>query len=158
MLLLKARSLHFLPLLGSILVASALLTLGATNVTTAQEKVIKKAPVQQSDPSSGKAMYASYCAACHGAAGKGDGPAASEFKVPPTDLTQLEKNNHGTFPSDHLFAVLQHGAKAPAHGSSDMPVWGKLFGSLEPSAPTDQLKVNQRIHNLVDYLKTLQAK
>lgn len=155
MLFLKNRSLHFLPLLGSVLVASALLTLGATNVTTAQEKVIKKAPVQQSDPSSGKVMYGSYCAACHGAVGKGDGPAASEFKVPPTDLTELAKNNHGTFPSDHLYAVLQHGAKAPAHGSSDMPVWGQLFSSLDPN---NSLKSKQRIHNLVEYLKTLQAK
>jgi mono/diheme cytochrome c family protein len=158
MLFLKARSPRTLTLLGSVLVAGALLNFGAANAALAQEKVIKKAPVQQSDPSSGKAMYASYCAACHGASGKGDGPAASEFKAPPTDLTQLAKNNRGTFPSDHLYTVLQHGAKTPAHGSSDMPVWGQLFGSLEPSAPTDQLKVNQRIHNLVDYLKTLQVK
>lgn len=142
-------------LLGSILVAGALLTLGTANATLAQEKVIKKAPVQQSDPSSGKTMYGSYCAACHGPAGKGDGPAASEFKAPPTDLTQLAKNNHGEFPSDHLYAVLQHGAKAPAHGSSDMPVWGQLFSSIDSN---NSLKSKQRIHNLVEYLKTLQAK
>jgi len=151
----KARALPKLPLLGSVLVVSALLTFGSANVAMAQEKVIKKAPIQQSDPSSGKAMYASYCAACHGAGGKGDGPAASELKAPPPDLTQLAKNNHGEFPSDHAWAILKFGAKAPAHGTSDMPVWGKLFRSLDPN---DQLKTDQRIQNLIDYLKTLQVK
>jgi hypothetical protein len=39
---------------------------------------------------------------------------------------------HAEFPSSHLWAILQFGAPAPAHGSSDMPVWGKLFRSLDP--------------------------
>jgi mono/diheme cytochrome c family protein len=155
MFLPKVHTRPKLPLLGSLLVASALLTFVTANVAMAQEKVIKKAPVEQSDPSSGKAMYASYCAACHGAGGKGDGPAASAFKVPPADLTQLTKNNHGEFPSNHLWAILQFGSPVPAHGSSDMPVWGRLFRSLDPNDP---VKVNQRIQNLIEYLKTLQAK
>ncbi len=155
---LKARSLPKLSLLGTVFVVSALLAFGTANVATAQEKVIKKAPVRQSDPSSGEAMYTSYCAACHGAGGKGDGPAASELKIPPTNLTQLAKNNHGEFPSDHLWAILQFGANAPAHGSIDMPVWGQLFRSLAPDAPPDPVMVNHRIQNLVAYLKTLQVK
>ncbi len=142
-------------LLGSLLVSSALqLTFVTGPAARAQDKVIKKAPVVPSDPSSGKAMYTSYCAPCHGASGKGDGPAASEFKVPPANLTQLAKNNHGEFPSSHLWAILQFGAPAPAHGSSDMPVWGALFRSLDRNDP---VKVNQRIQTLVDYVKTLQA-
>ena len=56
-----------------------LLTSATAPVAMAQDKVIKKAPMGQSDPSSGKAMYTSYCAPCHGASGKGDGPVASEF-------------------------------------------------------------------------------
>jgi mono/diheme cytochrome c family protein len=126
-----------------------------TNVAGAQEKVIEKAPVHQSDPSSGHAMYVSYCAACHGPDGKGNGPAASEFKVPPTDLTLLAKKNHGEFPSDHVWAVLHFGTKARAHGTSTMPVWGDLLHSLDPS---DSSKEELRIANLVSYLKTLQAK
>jgi len=35
----------------------------------------------------GKALYTAHCAACHGAAGKGDGRAACDFKVRPADLT-----------------------------------------------------------------------
>jgi mono/diheme cytochrome c family protein len=155
---LKTLARPSLPYLGSVLVASALLGLGVASAAPAQEKVIKKAPIQHSSPASGKVMYANYCAACHGAAGKGNGPAAGELVVPPTDLTQLSKNNHGEFPSNHVWAILQFGAKAPAHGSSDMPVWGELFRSLDPSTPADQVKITQRINNLIAYLKTIQAK
>jgi mono/diheme cytochrome c family protein len=120
-----------------------------------QDKNIKKVPIGQTDASSGKEMFASYCAACHGADGKGNGPAASSFKVPPADLTMLVKNNHGEFPSDHVWAILHFGTKAAAHGSSEMPVWGDVLSGLEP---TDTIKQEQRIANLVSYLKTLQAK
>jgi mono/diheme cytochrome c family protein len=155
MLFFKASSFSKLPLLGSLLVAGALLTAGSANLTVAQDKVIKKTSVQQSDPSSGKAMFTSYCAACHGPEGKGNGPAASELKVPPADLTQLAKNNNGKYPADHVRAILDFGAKAPAHGSNDMPVWGTLFRALDQN---DQVKVTLRLQNLVDYIKTLQAK
>jgi hypothetical protein len=47
-------------------------------------------------------------------------------------LRQLTKIDHGEFPSSHRWAVLQFVAPALAHGSSDMPVWGNLFGSLDP--------------------------
>jgi mono/diheme cytochrome c family protein len=149
---------QFLPKLNGCGIAAAvvaLLAFSTANVVTAQDKVIKKVPIQDVDAKSGQAMYQSYCAACHGATAKGDGPAASELKVPPTDLTQLTKNNHGEFPSAHLWAILQFGANAPAHGTSDMPVWGNLFRKLDPNQP---VRVSQRVQNLVDYLKSLQAK
>ncbi|SRR5579862_4292637 len=150
----KVNSLSKLGVVVSLLVANVFLAAGSANLTVAQDKVIKKAPVQQSDPSSGKAMFSSYCAACHGAEGKGNGPAASELKVTPADLTQLAKKNNGKYPADHVRAVLQFGAKAPAHGSSDMPVWGTLFRALDQADP---VKTTMRIQNLVDYIKTLQA-
>jgi mono/diheme cytochrome c family protein len=121
----------------------------------AQGKTIKKVPIGQTDASSGKEMLASYCAACHGADAKGHGPATSWFKVPPADLTMLAKNNHREFPSDHVWAILHFGTKAAAHGSSAMPVGGNVLSGLEP---TDTIEQEQRIANLVSYLKTLQAK
>lgn len=134
--------------------AVALLVLFGT-AASAQVKTIKKTAITETDASSGQAMYATYCAACHGASGKGDGPAAGEFKVKPADLTQLAKNNRGEFPADHVWAILHFGTKAAAHGSSEMPVWGDLFRALEPA---DSLKEEQRITNLVSYIKSLQAK
>jgi mono/diheme cytochrome c family protein len=117
-------------------------------------KSIKKEPIQMTSASSGEEMFNTYCAVCHGKSGKGDGPAASEFKIPPANLTLLAKNNNGTFPEAYVAQVIQTGPRdAKAHGSKDMPVWGKLFASLG-----DDATVKLRIRNLSNYIGTLQAK
>ena len=60
---------------------SLILLLGALQLP-AQEPKINKRPIKQTSAASGKEMFASYCSACHGAGGKGDGPAASAFINP----------------------------------------------------------------------------
>ena len=133
--------------------ACLLLTSATAPVAMAQGKVIKKAPMGQSDPSSGKAMYTSYCAPCHGASGKGDGPVASEFKVAPANLTQFTRTTKVSF----LPAISGHAAIWRAHSGAWLEQcagMGNLFGSLDPHDP---VKVNQSIQTLVDYVKTLQA-
>ena len=112
-------------------------------------------PVNKTSATSGKQMYANYCASCHGVNGKGDGPAAAALKMPPTDLTVLSKNNNGKFPDAHIVAVLQYGAEIPSHGSAEMPVWGPILGKMDKANP--ELK-QIRISNLSRYLETLQAK
>ncbi len=111
--------------------------------------------VNKTAATSGKQMYANYCASCHGVNGKGDGPAAAALKMPPTDLTVLSKNNNGKFPDAHIVAVLQYGAEIPSHGSAEMPVWGPILGKMDKANP--ELK-QIRISNLSRYLETLQAK
>lgn len=44
----------------------------------------------------GTNLYASRCAFCHGASGKGDGPAGRALKPPPTDLTSADFWAHQT--------------------------------------------------------------
>ncbi len=39
----------------------------------------------------GKAIYSKKCVACHGASGKGDGPAAKALKPPPGDFATTVK-------------------------------------------------------------------
>ncbi|MGC2635538.1 MAG: cytochrome c [Acidobacteriaceae bacterium] len=117
---------------------------------------IKQVPVKQTSPASGKQMYATYCAVCHGADGRGNGPAATAMKAPPTDLVQLAKENGGKFPSNHVYAVLKFGTETPAHGSQDMPVWGPAFRSLGSGGPITDMQEQQRIANLTNYLKSLQ--
>lgn len=122
----------------------------------AQEKpVIKKVPVKQTSAASGKEMYTEYCAACHGADGKGTGPAVAALKAPPPDLTTLAKRHDGKYPSEHVANILKFGTEVPAHGTSDMPTWGPLFKSLDP---THDAVVMMRIKNVNDYLASLQAK
>src|SRR5579863_4864920 len=91
-------------------------------VVMAQEstKTIKKAPAQVTSPASGEEMFNTYCAVCHGKSGRGDGPAASEFKIPPANLTLLATNNNGKYPADHVAETIRTGPRdAKAHGSQD---------------------------------------
>lgn len=120
-----------------------------------QEQKIRKTTAPQTNAASGKEMYTAYCASCHGVSGKGDGPAATALKTPPTDLTTLAKNNGGKFSSDHVYEVINGRASTPAHGSPEMPVWGPVFRELSSG---HQAQVQQRITNLTDYIRSLQQK
>jgi mono/diheme cytochrome c family protein len=139
-------------LLGMLVVATSLCQAQAQ---TDQKAVVKSTTIKQTDPTSGKEMFTEYCAPCHGVDGKGNGPAASAMKMPPTDLTQLAKNHNGKYPANDVANVLAFGGGPGAHGSADMPVWGPLLHSLDRFHDT---VVQQRISNIVSYVETLQAK
>ena len=139
----------------SFLLVSLLCVAGFAAAQEKQEKTVKKAPIQPTSPASGEEMYTQYCAVCHGKEGKGNGPAASELKQQPADLSTLAKRHDGKFPDDYVRSVLRFGTKSPAHGTSDMPTWGPLFSTVSGSS---QALVDMRIGNLIRYLKTLQAK
>jgi len=48
------------------------------------------APVHAADVQKGQGLYASRCLFCHGAAGKGDGPAGAALKPRPTNFAAPE--------------------------------------------------------------------
>jgi len=116
---------------------------------------IRHMPAPYSNPTSGKEMYKAYCASCHGAEGRGDGPAAPALKTQPTDLTLLAAKNGGSFPEAHVAAVIQGEALTPSHGGKDMPVWGPVFLSLGQHQSS---QAALRIRNLVKYLESIQKK
>jgi mono/diheme cytochrome c family protein len=120
----------------------------------AQAQEIKKGPIQPTSAASGKEMFTTYCAVCHGTGGKGDGPAAAALKKRPADLTQLARKNNGTFPEVHVMNFITGQDVVAAHGSRDMPIWGDLFRYLSPN---DQAVIKLRVSNLADYVKSLQA-
>ncbi len=110
----------------------------------------------QTSPTNGKQMFTSYCAPCHGADGRGQGPVAVALKTAPSDLTVLSRNNHGKFPSNHVLSVLQFGPQTPSsHGNAQMPVWGPVFGSMNQSDPNQR---SLRISNITRYIESIQAK
>jgi mono/diheme cytochrome c family protein len=142
---------------GMILLGTVLM---ACSVCLAQDKtdtkpVVKKTVIQQTSAASGKGMYTEYCASCHGKDGKGSGPAATALKMSPPDLTVLSKKHDGKFPADKVASTLKFGHDVTAHGSSEMPVWGPLFQSLDKY---HDAIVQQRIANVVKYVESLQAK
>lgn len=129
----------------------------AQSAGTTETKAARSATVGSASADSGKELYREHCAACHGKEGKGNGPAATELKVPPPDLTLLAKKNNGKYPGDHVAEILRSGASTPAHGTSEMPIWGRVLGT-SPVHGTDQVKVQQRILALSTYIESLQVK
>jgi mono/diheme cytochrome c family protein len=93
-----------------ILVVSSLLLAGMLSAATGQvrtteqgrQKEIRRMPIKYIEPTSGVQMFKSYCAACHGPEGKGDGPAAEFLKKTPPDLSKLAQRNNGKYPADHV--------------------------------------------------------
>jgi mono/diheme cytochrome c family protein len=132
-------------------VVSAMMV-GAQN---APQTTVKHVTAPVTSAASGTEMYKAYCAACHGTDLKGNGPAASAMKVPPTDLTTLSKNNGGKFPTAKVASTIRGEADIPAHGNRDMPVWGKVFWSMSHG---HEGEVQQRVSNLTRYIESSQAK
>jgi len=126
-------------------------------ISLAQESKteVKRAPAPMTSPASGKEMFRSYCASCHGKSGKGDGPAAASLKQAPADLTTMAKRNGGKYPSDKVAAVLRGQANLMAHGDQEMPVWGPVFWKMSQGREEE---VHMRIANLSKYLESLQEK
>lgn len=138
----------------AVLVSALFLSTATLAMAQQTEKTIKKGPITVTSAASGEEMFNTYCAVCHGTGGKGDGPAASEFKKPPANLTLLTQQHDGKYPSLYVTQVIETGPRnAKAHGSKDMPVWGALFEAIG-----DHEVTKLRIHNLNTYVETLQAK
>jgi len=124
---------------------------------TAQQQVeVKKVPIKNVPAMSGEKMYVTYCAACHGADGRGAGPAAKALNTSPTDLTLLAQRNKGKFPENHIYQTILGDPETPAHGNKDMPVWGSLFFSLCTPEPSATAEVHQRASVLTKYVASLQ--
>jgi mono/diheme cytochrome c family protein len=147
------RVTKFISLATILVIISALAV--AQQPSSDSKPTVKHVPITRTPSNSGRAMYDSYCAVCHAKDAKGNGPAASAMKTPPTDLTQLAKNNGGKYPAAHVAAVLKGQAMTPSHGSQDMSIWGRLFSSISQG---HEGQVQQRITNLVTYLEGVQAK
>jgi mono/diheme cytochrome c family protein len=136
--------------------AVAVAALAQTAENTVETKEIKKVGAKYTNPASGQEMFEAYCASCHGKDARGNGPAASAMKSSVPDITLLAKNNNGSYPSAKIYEVIRGDSALASHGSKDMPVWGRVFSQLSHSA-TD-MQVQQRLHNLTDYVGKLQQK
>jgi len=111
----------------------------------------------------GQREYFSNCVACHGITGRGDGPVTPLLKVQVPDLTLMSRNNGGVFPFSRVYESIDGRMIQPAHGTRDMPIWGKAYqagGSPEhDDYPYNaEFFVRSRILALIDYLNRMQAK
>jgi mono/diheme cytochrome c family protein len=106
----------------------------------------------------GAGLYASYCAACHGATGMGDGDMANVVSIPSPNLTLLAKNNGGVFPMLEVLQVIDGRSGVRAHGGA-MPLWGQVFSDDigDADGPYGSvLEVRGRLLSLATYLQSMQ--
>lgn len=90
----------------------------------AAQSMATRASAQEPHP--GEAVYDRWCIECHGAEGRGDGPAAATMLPRPRDFTQaryqIRTTPSGALPTDaDIMHVLENGMPGTA-----MPAWPKL--------------------------------
>lgn len=104
----------------------------------------------------GRTRFMQDCAACHGAEGRGDGPAAAAFHARPSDLTGLSRRNDGKFPNDYVRKVVDgRDFQQLAHGSVEMPMWGNQY--RRSLLALSEARISARIEGLVAYLESIQT-
>ena len=86
------------------------------------------APPAASTAPDGAAMYAKWCAACHGASGRGDGPNAANLPVKPA--AHASKEAMSARPDDSLFDTIAAGG-AVMNRSPRMPAFGATLTPAE---------------------------
>lgn len=125
------------------------------NIAAATLAVLLTASTVSADPvETGEALYAEYCAKCHGANGSGDGEFMEFKSTELPDLRTLSLRNDG-FPLQEVVRVIDGRAELDAHGERFMPAWGEVFGRDETRA--DAI-VRARILNLILYLDSIQQR
>jgi mono/diheme cytochrome c family protein len=132
----------------------AILLIALVASPLAQSQTVPPSTAFLGDSLVGKDSFEAYCATCHGADARGGGPVAPALKRTPPDLTTIASRNRNVFPRDRVSAVLTGAGRiVPAHGTTEMPIWGPLFRAFESDA-----RVRVRIDNLVNYLETVQVR
>jgi mono/diheme cytochrome c family protein len=146
--MLNGRGFQFLVLLGGLGVSFAAI---AFRTTYATAQTAKPAPIHTVNAAT---IFHDYCATCHGADAKGNGPAAPALKAEVPDLTKLSDKFGGKFPRERVRKIIEGTEHMNPHGTREMPVWGPVFHQIE----SDQDLGNVRVDNLVRYIESLQEK
>ncbi len=114
------------------------------------------APDQSLLATSGERLYVQHCAVCHGSSGRGDGPFAGVLRVAPADLTTIAARNGGTFPDAEIARFVDGQFVPPAHGTRQMPIWGRWLGTRIAKGTEPDQVARGEILAILEYLKTLQ--
>lgn len=92
---------------------------------------------QPAHPVDGRALFTTHCAMCHGASGKGDGPAGAALDPAPRDLTRRPYKN-GCGPGA-IARTVREGIP-----QSGMPAYGEVLSEAQ-------------VRQLADYVRSLQG-
>ncbi|HFA50045.1 MAG TPA: c-type cytochrome [Bacteroidetes bacterium] len=113
-----------------------------------------KAETQKMAVAEGEEWFKSYCVICHGENADGKGNMATLLNTPPLDLTAIAKRRNGVFPDAEVAKIIAGVENVPGHSTGDMPAWFETFKKSE--GITDEKVLQEKINNIVAYLKTVQ--
>jgi hypothetical protein len=75
----------------------------------------------------------------------------------PTDLTRIAESRERRFPALEIAEYIDGWKRVTAHGTSDMPVWGRRLGQPgDRPANEETLLGPGQIFLLVEYLRSIQ--
>ena len=132
-------------------------TYGAALTGLAMAGLIAACAPQASDRAQARNDFQALCVDCHGADGRGGGPAAEGMVPHPVDLTQVAARNGGVFPRlqvmGHIYGF------TPGRSESPMPQFGDLLDG--PTIPYDAGDGNPtptpvRLVALMEYVEAMQ--
>jgi mono/diheme cytochrome c family protein len=104
----------------------------------------------------GSELFGRFCASCHGATGKGDGPVSRSFATEVPDLTLIARRQGGKFPTERIERIIDGRFTLVAHGTRDMPVWGVELARTEIGSPDAERATQLMIQRLLQYVQSLQ--
>jgi mono/diheme cytochrome c family protein len=142
----------------------------STSESQPRDELSATTPYQEVPLVDGEELYASYCAACHGVEGRGDGPVAGNLKTATPDLATLAQRSGNKFPASLVEQYIRNEAGPESHGTLAMPLWGPIFGQMSglDQQSRDKLRVligsdatspslaDLRVTNLVSHIESLQ--
>jgi len=106
---------------------------------------------------SGRASFLNHCSACHGLQARGNGILKPVLLVPPADLTRIAERRGGVFPDAEIARYIDGREDVVAHGSREMPVWGRVFAEPVAEGSTGEEVVRGQLWVLVEYLRSIQV-
>lgn len=113
-------------------------------------------PTTASAGPAGEALFNTYCAACHGADARGDGPVAGVLRIQPPDLTLLSRHFGMPLNRDKVAEYIDGRIDVLAHGPRDMPVWGDRLHDELIGRPATEDTIRRTIDAIVTYLVSIQ--
>lgn len=105
----------------------------------------------------GEGYFKQFCASCHGNSAKGDGPVAPTLQKSPSDLTKISARRNGRFPVVEIKEFIDGRSMPPAHGTREMPVWGRTFSESVGGGTLGEEVVRGYLIGLTEYLKHIQS-
>ena len=111
------------------------------------------------DPKAGNELFDILCTTCHGPDARGGGAMTDFLSQQPADLTQLQIQNGGVFPTFQVTRQIDGRDPLLAHGG-EMPLFGSLLTAQSTTIQTETgqfIFTSQSIADIVVWLQSSQT-